>query len=69
MQGLAERAQRRVDTIHQAELYRLKAERLEADLKKAREDAAKHADQVLQKDLDHALEKEVLAAHLRGTLY
>lgn len=61
MQGLAEHAQKRADTIHQAKHYRLKAVRLEDDLKKAKEDA-------VRKDLDHTLKEEVLTSHLRGTL-
>lgn len=54
--------------IHQAEHYRLKAEQLEADHKKARDDVAKHTDQLLQKYMDHALEKDVITTHLRGML-
>lgn len=37
LQNLAKRVHKRVDAIHQAEKYRLKAQRLEAKLKKAKE--------------------------------
>lgn len=60
-----------MDAIHRAEEYRLKAERLEAELKKAEEDAV---EQLRQKDRELKEQKKItkevqseLDAMLKGT--
>nr|XP_034589989.1 uncharacterized protein LOC117852129 [Setaria viridis] len=53
-QNLVARAHKKADAIQKAEEYRLKAQQLEVDLKKAKDYAV---EQLKQKDLEHAEQK------------